>query len=216
MKTAQTVAAYGDKGFTLIEILVAMAIASIVATMVLASFTGVMSAGQYITSQAELSHTTRFIIRSLSEDLASASTLPNNPEGFFRGNNLNRDGKQADEIFFTGFGRRFVLPGAGSDQALISWFVVKPADGGKFILMRGENPNIVDVNLKKERASAIDVTDKLVSFNLRYLSGSEWKDSFNSQSKKSEPKTVRVEFILEDEHGNISKGQALMPVGGQS
>ncbi len=209
-------AAFGGQGFTLIEILVAMAIASIVVTMVLASFTGVMSAGEYIRSRAELYHTTRFIIRSLSEDLASASTLPNNPEGFFKGKNQSRDGKQTDEIFFTGFGRRFVLPGAGSDQALISWFVVKAPGRDKFILMRSENPNIFDVSLKKEKASAIDVTDQLVSFNLRYLTGSKWNDNFNPQSKKSEPKTVRVEFTLADEYGNTSTGQALMPVGGQS
>lgn len=206
----------GGKGFTLIEILVAMAIASIVATMVLTSFTTVMSAGEYITSRAELSHTTRFIIRSLSEDIASASPLPNNPEGFFLGNNVSDEERQADEVFFTGFGRRFVLPGAGSDQALISWFVVKTPDRGKFILMRGENPNIFDVSIKKEKASAIDVTDQLVSFDLRYLVGSEWKDSFNPESKKSAPKAVRVDFILADEHGNVSRGQALMPVGGKS
>ena len=210
------VARLGSFGFTLVEILVAMAIASIVGTMVLTSFTTVMSAGEYITSRAELNHTTRFIIRSLTEDIASASTLPNNPEGFFRGNNASRDEGQADEIFFTGFGRRFVLPGAGSDQALISWFAVKTPDRDKFTLMRGENPNIFDVNIEKEKARAIDVTDRLVSFDLRYLIGAEWKDSFNPQSKKTAPKAVRVEFVLEDEHGNVSKGQALMPVGGKS
>lgn len=203
------------KGFTLVEILVAMAIASIVGVMVLTSFTTVMSAGEYIRSRAELSHTTRFIIRSLSEDLASASVLPNNPEGFFRGNNASYDKKQADEIFFTGFGRRFVLPGSGSDQALISWFVVKIPGRDTLMLMRGENPNIFDVSVKNEKASAIDVTDQLVSFNLRYFKNSQWKDSFNPQSKNSSPEAVRVVFTLEDEHGNVSRGEALMPVGGK-
>jgi prepilin-type N-terminal cleavage/methylation domain-containing protein len=206
----------GRFGFTLIEILVAMAIASIVATMVLTSFTTVMSAGEYITSRAELSHTTRFIIRSLTEDLASASTLPNNPEGFFKGNSASYGEKEADEIFFTGFGRRFVLPGAGSDQALISWFVIKDPDSDKLVLMRGENPTISDVDINKEKAGAIDVTNQLVSFNLRYLKNSEWADSFNPLAKTNSPEAVRVDFTLADDHGNTSRGQALMPVGGKS
>lgn len=203
-------------GFTLLEVMLATAILSLVATMVYASFNGVLSSGKYVKSMTNLAHTNRFIIRSLTQDLASASIFPNNPQGIFLGRRGGDGKRMTAELFFTGFGRRFVLTGSGSDQAAITWFVVKSDKRETYTLMRGETPNIQELDFDREKARAFDVTDQLVSFDIRYLKGTEWKDSFDSKSRKSIPDAVRVEFTLKDEFGNVSDGKALIQVGGRS
>lgn len=198
----------------MLEILVASAIFSIIGIMLFGVFTSVISSGDGLAQRAELAHTARFIVRKLTEDLSAASLLPNNTEGVFVGAD-NKTGKwETDEIRFTGFGRLTFLANSSSDQALIAWYVKSGKDGGLFSLVRSENPFILGGEISNERAEQMEVTDRLRSFQIRYLQSSGWNDKFDSKIKNKLPKAVSYEFTLEDKEGRRLTRSAIASVGG--
>ncbi|VAX17491.1 hypothetical protein MNBD_NITROSPINAE04-951 [hydrothermal vent metagenome] len=201
-------------GFTLIEVLVASSILSIIAMMLFGSFNGVLAAGRGMDERAELMSASRFIIRKLTEDLLAASLLPNNSEGHFTGINSGGSERQTDEIRFTGFGRRALFVSSGSDQAEITWRVVKVGDGRDLVLTRSENPYVLDLVASKKMSEELVVTENIKSFNVRYLYRGEWRDSFESKIRNASPVAVAVDFVLEDEKNNRLKKSMLVAVGG--
>lgn len=206
----------GRKGFTLLETLVAAAILTLVAAMVFGSFNSVSSASKGVEERSELYHTARFIIRKISQDLGSASLLPNNENGRFVGEDSGGNEEQADKLTFTGFGRRILFANAGSDQALITWYVLSGSEKKRQVLMRSENPIITSPELTEEKSENLDVTNNLRSFNVRYLTNGEWVDTYDSERAKKLPEAVQVEFALEDDNGNMVSKTALITIGGRA
>ncbi len=202
--------------FTLLELMVSVTILLIVAAIVFGSFNSVISAAEEARSGSQVSHMARFIIRRMSDDLASASLLPNNASGFFIGEDSGHDGPRADSVRFTGFGRRFVIVGAGSDQAEIAWYVKKNPGSKLHTLMRAESPYIAGPGSDVDRKFALDVTHRLVSFDLEYLVGNEWQSGFDFTVAKALPRYVSLEFTLMDDHGNTITKTALLPIGSAS
>ncbi|MBI5816326.1 MAG: prepilin-type N-terminal cleavage/methylation domain-containing protein [Nitrospinae bacterium] len=204
-------------GFTLIETLIAVAIMAIIGTMVFGSFSAVLGAGRGVEEQAELYHTARFIIRKMSEDLSSAAMYTNNTQGIFSGKGEKIGGEELSQLKFTGFGGRMAGPDTGSDQAQIVWYTVSDPETKILTLVRSENPYVIDLESSKEMAGAMEVTDKIKSFRLRYYANGEWADTYDSKNKGGAlPQAVSLEFELADETGRSVKKQALMPVGGKS
>jgi len=203
-------------GFTLLELMVSATILFVVAAIVFGSFNSVVSTAEEARSGSQVLHMARFIIRRMSDDLASASLLPHNPNGFFIGEDSGHDGPRADSVRFSGFGRRFVVAGAGSDQAQIAWYVEKAPGSKLHTLMRAESPYIAGPESDVERKFALDVTHRLVSFDLKYLVGNEWQSGFDFTVVKALPRYVALEFTLMDERGNAITKTALLPIGSAS
>lgn len=202
------------KGFTLLEVLVASAILALIAAMVFGAFSGVFAAGEEEDERSELYHTSRFIIRKLTEDLASASLLPNNANGRFVGKDSGGNAEQADELRLTGFGRRIFFAGFGSDQARIAWRVVSGPEGAGKVLMRSEDPDVLSPSWPSKPAEDLDVTGKLRSFNVRYLFRGRWRDGFDSAESNALPEAALVEFVLEDDQGLSMTRSAIISIGG--
>lgn len=205
-------------GFTLVEVLVATAIMATTASIVFGVFTGVVNSGKGVSERAELLHISRFIVKKLTEDLQAASLLPNAGTGYFTGLD-NVDGKrESDEISFTSFARRPIFAGAGSDQAKIRWFIEKPADrNGLYTLYRMEDPLVTAEQTERKKGalySAIDISDRVVSFNARYFLTNKFNDSHTTELIRLLPQAVEVTFTLEDSGGNRFTRRALTAVGG--
>jgi|GEM_PF-1895981 len=209
----------GRAGFTLVELLVAVAVLSIMIGMAYGSFYRVSEAVVRIESHIDLNHTSRFIISRMTDDLASASLLPNSPGGFFLGEpQYPEEEGNLDKISFTGYGRRLVTPGTASDLAVITWFVVKAPESDTYTLMRSEHFNTLnDLGPEELMAPAFDITDRLVSFDISYLSldgGSEnWVDGFDSKAKNTLPEMIRLKFVLKDDKGGEVESSAIFLIG---
>ncbi len=199
-------------GFTLLEILVASSILSIIGAIVFGALNGVMSAGQGVMEKAELYQTTRFIVRKLTEDLHTASLFPNNKEGLFIGEDSGTRKDQSDKIKFTGFGRRQFFVSHGSDQAEIVWTAKKDSEGHVVALTRSENSHVVDLASFSSAGEEFIVTENLKSFNARYFAGGMWSDSFSSSHTNILPTAVEVNFTLEDKNGLRIKRNVIIAV----
>ncbi len=209
-----TRACANTKGFTLLETLVAAAILSIVAVMVFGAFSGVMRASAGVNQRADIMHTARFIARKLTEDINSATLLPNNKNGIFIGLERKIRMIQVDEIRFTNFGRSVLFTSSGSDQAEVTWFVISGKEKDMFTLVRRENPFIMGGKPDNKRGDLFEVTDRLRSIKARYYVGATWVDSFDSVQNKALPKAVSIEFTLEDEDGRQVTKRVIASAGG--
>ncbi|MBI4666534.1 MAG: type II secretion system protein [Nitrospinae bacterium] len=205
----------GHGGFTLLETLIAAAILTIVSAMVFEAFAVTLSAGQGVEERARVYHEARFIIRKLTDDLASASLYPNNQtQAIFAAKDLKTHEAATDEISFTGFGRRAMLAESSSDEALITWNVEYDDKTKLYTLYRSENPYVTDLAMAREMGEKLDVTDRIKSFNLRFGDGVNWADGHDSRQSKKLPNTVSLEFSLDDGKGHAVTRRALIPVGG--
>ncbi|MBI4828979.1 MAG: prepilin-type N-terminal cleavage/methylation domain-containing protein [Nitrospinae bacterium] len=208
--------ALGGGGFTLLETLIAAAIMAMLMSALYASFTGLVTAGQAAEERARLAHTARFIIQRMTGDLANASLFTHNRSGVFEGVSGGDLDRPADRVAFTGFSRRMVFTGAGSDQALVEWRAVETPGGELLTLSRAERPWAVvrGAETMEEEEDGLEVTGRLVSFSVRYRRGGEWVDEYRLADARALPAAVKVEFTLRGERGALFTGGALIRVGG--
>ena len=193
----------------------ASAILATTASIVFGAYSGVVNSGKGVSQRAELLHISRFIVRKLTEDVEAASLFPNTNTGYFIGIDNVDDERESDEIQFTSFARRPIFAGTGSDQAKIRWFIKKPNDSeGLYTLLRKEDP-LITSETEEENAlfGAIDISDRVVSFNARYYTQNKFNDSHTTTRVKTLPTAVEVTFTLEGDNGERLTRTVLAMVG---
>ncbi len=205
-------------GFTLVEVLVAVAIVGVIGVTVLGAFSVTLNAGAGVSARAEQSQIARFIVRKMTEDLQAATLLPNNAAGEFVGAPHKDGERDADEMVFTSFGRRVVYAGRGGDQALIRWYVRADAENpnGPMALRRRENPFITDFGTDEtNKEEDWEITDALHSLTIRYFRpGGVVVDNWSSALGGQLPIAVDVAFELMDERGEVVRHTLFVTVGG--
>jgi len=187
-------------GFTLVEIMIAITIFSIISTFLYSVLTDTLAARQKAEKVMEMNHAGRFFISRITRDLMCASFLPVSKSGSFVGNQFYRDGKARDELHFTGFTRSYFTLRPRTDQAEIGYYF-QILDEGPGILMRRES-DVIDSDVKIG-GEAYEITDRVEEMKIRYFGNSGWVEEWNSTtSGRVMPKAVSVELTLND--GNRS------------
>lgn len=192
-----------NKGFTLLEVLLAVAISAIVLTVAYGSFFQIIKSKDFAESHLEMYHEARVIMSKLISDLSVAY-----PHGriysedskveplFFEG---RRNGDMSS-VRFTSFSR---LPGVNamsSDQTEIEYYLREDRETGLFHLMRSENPSIGYEDGGIEYA----LSERVAEFELMYMSSSEDTNSlseWDSRSTGKIPRGVEIRFVLKNESG---------------
>jgi len=211
--------AAGGSGFTLIELLVSSAILALMVSIVYGTFSRATAATDKAEKFIDINHAARFIVDRMMDDLASASLPANNTKAVFLGEpGASEEGGRLDKITFYGYGRRLIMPGAASDQAIVSWYAVRTPDKKAYTLIRSESFNVTGEPKEDDpSAAAFAVTENLVSMEIGYKTAgqpdAEWGEAFDSKESKTVPDVVSVKFTLRDEGGNEVIRSALMPVG---
>ncbi len=186
--------------FTLVEIMIAITIFSIISTFLYSVLTDTLTARKKAGSMMEINHAGRFLISRMTRDIMCASSLPLSASGGFTGNRFYRDGKARDELHFTGFTRSYFTARPRIDQAEIGYYFQIPEEGPE-ILMRRES-DLIDSDVKKG-GEAYEITDMVEEMKLRYLGENGWVEEWNPKIAGSAiPKAVAVELTLND--GNRS------------
>ena len=193
-----------EKGFTLIEVLLAIFIGSIVLTVLYSSFFQIIKAKDVAEGELDLYHEARVIFSKMTEDFQSAyprgevfknSVIPN--WTFFRG---IKDGDNS-RVTLTSLSRRPSANSIDSDQAEISYYLEPLPQSDLFYLIREENPRIGT----DSGGIKYPISESLVRFNLRYMTDNDSEDSFvdefNSDQTGSLPKVVEVTLILRSPRG---------------
>jgi general secretion pathway protein J len=196
-----------NDGFTLIEVLLAVFIASIVMAVLYASFFQIIKAKEKVEEELELYHEARVIFSKMTKDLATAfprgnvnSVISNTNSDYFIG------GQEGDfsTLTFTSLSRTPAKNAKESDQTEISYFIVPTEDDLElFSLMRRDDPTIgIDGG-----GSEYPISERIVEFTLSYLGepspnneNQELAFEWNSV-ESSLPNAVNVNIVLRSPRG---------------
>ncbi len=192
-------------GFTLIEVLVVVAITAIVLTMLYSSFSQLVTAKRRVETENELIQEANTLLLKMRHDLVNAfprgnissEVSPSSAYSYFTG---SLEGENS-RIVFTSFAKDPTHYSTQSGQSEISYYLV-PLRGERedmFALMRKDNYWIGN----NESGAAYPISERVLSFRVNFLSerspalaSEEEVWEWNSSVMRGFPKAVRVQIIL--------------------
>nr|WP_321465008.1 prepilin-type N-terminal cleavage/methylation domain-containing protein [uncultured Desulfobulbus sp.] len=221
-----------SRGFTLLEVLLAMTVLGVVVAMLSLSLSGSMRIFEGAEQEEEMYSMAQVAMQRLSEDIATAFASNDHP---FIGENVLEDGHRADKLQFCSLAHLVFNPEKQKPGlALIGYRLEKdPGEGGGFRLLRADEllrPGQV-TDQKEESAPAFVLADNLRSLQLTYFDskGQEfdsWSDDVEDRGGESEKDTkpkatlpAAVHCILEfwtdqdQENTQIFSTRIFLPVG---
>lgn len=191
-------------GFTLIEVLLALAILSVVLTMIYSALTQTGTVIEHVDRDADKYRSGRLALAKITDELSSAYYLSADKTTTFSGqDNQSARGLDADSLVFSSMSR--VLPeGAarGSFHNTVTYYV----DGD--VLMHTEQ---LDTPYSGAgNAQPFPLVEGLIGFRLRYLvpDSLEWQDGWPEDLHKL-PRAVEVSltFALQDTEEELSANE---------
>jgi len=199
-----------SRGFTLLEVLLALAILAVILTVVYASFS---TAGRNIEEAEAIRDETdiaRTLIARLSVDIANAYLNSNGisppvPTIFY--------GKKEEVEGGTGAGNEKIRHDSISLTTLTNWrkrdskemelwevgyFFKEKPDGRGYALFRREKRELSKDVPALEGGVEYEITDRVESLQITYSdNGSTWTDSGWDKSRNSLPKAVEIALLLD-------------------
>lgn len=191
-----------SKGFTLIEVLLSLAILASVVAAVYASFS---TAGQSVASaeavRADVDTARAFLVR-LTDDLVNAYYPrdkygnPSLKEAYFRGKKVEEEVNgttvRVDSISLTTLAL-WRSPGS-TESGLwdVGYFFRERQDGTGMDLLRRERKDPGSDASEIAAEAVYELTDKIISLQLRYYDGSKWTDEWDSNLQRRPPPVVEI------------------------
>ncbi len=192
----------GRRGMTLIEVMVAVTILGMIATIVFSGFSQTMRNKRRVEEQADRAHVVRVAMERMVQELSMAYVSvhrPLNPalqvmNTCFIGGHSGR----GDRIDFTSFShRRLYRDAHESDQNELSYFVTEhPEDPSRLVLARREQNRIDD---DPQTGGTVQVlVEDVVEFEVEYLDGTTglWTESWDTQELTHQPNRLPVQVKL--------------------
>ncbi len=181
------------KGFTLLEVLIAVLITAIVVSIVYGTFNTIQKNTLYAYKKLEISRSISMVMREMQIELQSAFLTKNNPDIFFLG--------EKNFLLFSSISTRYAydIPGA-SDQLMVSYYVNEEREGK--VLLKRLNPLIT--NVENTSAISFELLSGLkdIQFQFYNRKTGSWMDRWDSRGGQTEgrlPDMVRIRLVVSDE-----------------
>jgi prepilin-type N-terminal cleavage/methylation domain-containing protein len=197
-------------GFTLIELTISAAVASIILVASYLCFSAGISAQKMIEPRTQALQSARVALAMMSADLRSACSL--SPDFDFVGEARAIGEMAADNLDFATHYYMPAQPGEG-DYCQVSYWVDKAREGAEFSLWRRRNPHLAPDPL--DGGSKEEIVPGLRGLTLEYYDGLDWYDSWGDSSIKKKvkyttlqppnmegfPKAVRITLLMDPAGG---------------
>ncbi|MGQ0794019.1 MAG: prepilin-type N-terminal cleavage/methylation domain-containing protein [Deltaproteobacteria bacterium] len=201
------------EGFTLLEVLLAVFIGSILLTALYSSFFQIIKAKDTVETELEAYHEARTILARLSRDFEAAyprgRVFPTSlaAEDFFLGTRAS-GGQSA--VTFTSLSHDAGLNPRDSDQALISYYLAPLPDGDLFYLMRRESSKIG----VEGDALEYPISDRVVAFEILYFRNTEegFVPEWSSAQSASLPRAVAVALTMRSPRGEDLRFESFVAI----
>jgi general secretion pathway protein J len=194
-----------SRGFTLLEVLLAVFIGAIVLTVLYASFFQIINAKESAEDKLELYHDGRVIISKMTEDLSMAyprgmiyPVQGASASSFFVGKAGGEQGNRSS-LDFTSLSHVGGINSGDSDQAEIKYYLKPVPQSDLFFLMRSENSRIGS----DSGAIEYPLAERVAGFTLTYMrtDGDEFVNDWDSAQTSSLPKAVDIRLTLRSAKG---------------
>ena len=178
-------------GFTLIEILIALAIASLIFTIIYGAYAASIDTMNYTRQKMETFSITRLTLSRMNDELTSSFLSDNESLRF-----LGEEGKIG---FVSAFHERIFRDSKEYDLVEIGYFTEPDEAGGeeRFLLWRREDRTPDDDVLAggvKEK-----LLDDLTGIEFQYYDGEEWRLVWDSEEEGRLPQAVKATLKFPDQ-----------------
>jgi general secretion pathway protein J len=197
------------KGFTLLEVLVAVAITASMGVMVVGTFGQVDRAHEITRDQGDRYAGARLALTRLAREVSMAFLSEHYDKDRFRERPTLFVGKEDDLLFSTFAHERLSRDAKESDQAVVEYTVESDPDhSGEQALFRREK---VHIDEEPDRGGRKDlVADHLLSFRLRYWDPKkqDWQREWSTRAVDHPtdlPTRVRLDLELKLADGRVEK-----------
>jgi general secretion pathway protein J len=205
---------HAERGLTLLEVLVSVAIVAMIGTLIYGAFHGMTRSRDSIEAVNDRHHQGRIALARIARELSSAfighqiplsfTSTPPRQTGF-----IGSDSRPADRVDFTSFSHlRLRADAHESDQCEVSYFGSNDPETGKLDLVRRE-AKYIDGDATRGGIVQVLAQD-IERFDLRYLDPltSEWLESWNSTQPAAQlgrlPSQVWITLVLRESAGGAS------------
>lgn len=189
-----------SKGFTLLEVLMAMSILAVIVTVIYTSFSTTGRNVEQAEARRDRTDLARTLIAKLSDDIANAYYNTSMKETVFdaKPSTTTADEPRFDSIALTTLTNWRKPASKEMDLWEVGYrFEERPEGKGK-VLIRREKREINKDSTPLEGGSDYEVTDQITELRLRYYDGSTWVDEWHSSSKQKLPRSVEITLIQAD------------------
>jgi general secretion pathway protein J len=200
-----------SRGFTLIEMLVSVAIVATVMTLVWGTFRSTFKTRRQVESFSGRYRTVRLALERLARDLSMAYVSQNEdtaqPER--RTKLVGKRHVGGDELTFSYFGHQRLYQDANeSDTALVSYYTqTDREDSRKTNLIRRETRRLAYDKINNIPSEGDIICDDIVAFKLDYWDARDkkWRDEWVTTAADGQPDRlptrVRITLTVRDERG---------------
>ncbi len=207
------------QGFTLLEVLMAIAIFAVVIALAYSSYNATFHIINGAGVQAELYSKARTALERIQEDLES---LYPGEEMLFKGTTESVNGYRADNLHFTSTANVRLHPRqAFAGHAIIRYQVQEDPETGTLQLFRSEQPALAGVSGREENENlGYLLCDNLqeVAFDYRNMDGVDmetWGDEDETMDASSLPELINITLRFADgedgEEGTLFKTALILP-----
>jgi general secretion pathway protein J len=199
-----------DSGFTLIEVMLALAIFAFVTTIMLGSFTQTANSKRAIQSAQERTHTVRVALTRMTREIEMAflSSSENTSLTNRRTMMVGSTRADVDELLFSTFAHQRLRAGAAeADTAVVSYFGERDPDDRRILnLMRRETRRLQaeDPNTLVGESYVLCPDVSRVKINFYDHKRKEWLTDWNTLNASGQqylPTHIRITLTVFDERG---------------
>jgi prepilin-type N-terminal cleavage/methylation domain-containing protein len=197
-----------SRGFTLLEIMLAIAILALVLVMIAGSVNAIAHSKLQAESRLYTASEGRAILWQMSNELRGAVQTPlvlSNVLLLGRGQMHNGMAIDALTVSTLDPGHRRSIIGFGSEDIVSYTCSPNSAHPGWFVLTRSQSSGLMGGGGAGRSAPSVVLADSLVELHLRYFNGVQWVESWNSSAmppNQQLPAAVAIELELVDNDGS--------------
>jgi prepilin-type N-terminal cleavage/methylation domain-containing protein len=171
--------------FTLIEIMLAIAILGMVLVMLAESFHAVSGSKAHAENRIAIDQAARTILSQMSDELRGAVQTPFIASRVLLLGNARKDGGMPMDTFTVSTldpGHRRSLEGFGPEDTVAYVTAPNPDHRGWFLLKRVQYSSLLTNPPTLENSSPVVLANNLLSLHIRYFDGDNWRESWDSTS----------------------------------
>lgn len=199
-------------GLTLLEVLVAIAILSIILGVIYSTFFSASKASRMLESDEDVYQTARSLIGMFSQELRALYYYqdPSTKKSFgLAGIDAEVDGHPADSVFFiTSSHRRKGENAREGTMAEIGYFFDVDETSGKKQLIKSEDPGL-DLDFEKGGTLFL-LTDRVEEMDITYYKKQtdEWQKEWDMDTQNALPDLIRIELSILDDRDHPTRFDA--------
>jgi general secretion pathway protein J len=194
-----------EGGFTLVEVLLAVSLVAMMASLVFGSLYVTMGAIDSARANSVNEQIIRSTLRVMTDELSVSVARPTGP---WMGINGQFDGRPADSVAFLTMGQ-FRGAESAKDSELVR--IVYTREGDR--LLRIVRRNLY--SLTDESIEQIELEKNVKGFNIRYYDGkgNVWLDEWDGKGRPGIPKAILIELTLLQEKSDLLTFRQWVTVG---